>query len=162
MLRCNQSSIVNALHLPTRPASTHDLPTFEQVCHLNHPSLRFIPSKARPAFARALSLALRELVLKNTEESWLKHFMLPKCVVPSIARRGTHVPHMSIKSLCNMWLRNDLSTLWAMAINRTIIPPSKADTNPSNTHRKRINSAVSLGRSGLMNQSLSDAPFSIP
>ena len=94
--RCNQSSIVNALHLPTRPASTHDLPTFEQVFHLKHPSLRFIPSKARPAFARALS-SLRELVLKNTEESWLKLFMLPKCVLPSIASRGTHVPHMPIK-----------------------------------------------------------------
>eukprot|EP00731_Ephydatia_muelleri_P021928 Em0014g519a len=29
---------------------------------------------------------------------------------------------------------------------------SKADTNPSNTHRKRINSAVSLGHSGLMSK----------
>ncbi|KAL5516860.1 hypothetical protein EMCRGX_G002290 [Ephydatia muelleri] len=53
-----------------------------------------------------------------------------------------------------MWLRNDLSTLWAMAINRTIIPPSKADINPSNTHRKRINLAVFLGRSGLMTKPL--------
>ena len=123
--RCNQSSIINALHLPTHPASTHDLPTFEQVCQLNHPTLRFIPSKVRPAFARALPLALREVVLKNTEESWLKLIMLPKCVLPSIAHRGTHVPHMPIKSLCNMWLSNDLSTLWAMALNHTIIPPPR-------------------------------------
>eukprot|EP00731_Ephydatia_muelleri_P021888 Em0014g479a len=33
---------------------------------------------------------------------------------------------------------------------------SKADTNPSNTHRKRINSAVSLGHSGLMSKAYFD------
>ena len=61
---------------------------------------------------------------------------------------------MPIKSLCNMWLSNDLPALWAMALNHIIIPASKADTNPSNTHRKRINLAVSLGHSGLMSQML--------
>ena len=97
---------------------SHNLPTFEEVCQLNHPTLRYIPAKARPAFAKAVSSALRDVLLKNTEEAWLKLFMLPKCVLPSLKHKGSHNPHVAIESLCKMWLNNDLSTLWTMAKSR--------------------------------------------
>ena len=57
------------------------LPTFEEVCLLNQPTLRFIPSRSRPAFARALSSALKGVIHENSEDAWLKLFMLPKCVI---------------------------------------------------------------------------------
>ena len=73
-------SLQQPVPTPSSDAS-HNLPTFEEVCQLNHPTLRYIPAKARPAFAKALSSALRDVLLKNTEDAWLKLFMLPKCVL---------------------------------------------------------------------------------
>ena len=128
-------------------ASQDDLPTFDQVCQLNHPTLRFVPAKARPAFARALSSALRDVIQMNSEEAWLKLFMLPKCVLPSLKRKGSHNPHTS---LCNMWLRNDLANLWAMAKTRASSHNTTEEAPTHKSYRKVINSAVSLGRSGMM------------
>ena len=127
---------------------SHNLPTFEEVCQLNHPTLRYIPAKARPAFAKAVSSALRDVLLKNTEEAWLKLFMLPKCVLPSLKHKGSHNPHVAIESLCKMWLNNDLSTLWTMAKSRENNSITEEATIGKN-YRRVINSAVSLGRSGL-------------
>ena len=107
-------SLQKRVSIPSSDAS-QDLPTFDQVCQLNHPNLRYIPAKARPAFARALSSSLRDVLQKNTEDAWLKLFMLPKCVLPSLRHKGNHNPHKSIEFLCNMWLNNDLTTLWMMA-----------------------------------------------
>ena len=118
--RCITSTQLSSI-LPSTNLQSHAsqvLPTFDQVCQLNHPTLRFVPAKARPAFARALSSALRGVLQKNSEEAWLKLFMFPKCVLPSLKHKGNHNPHTPIESLCNMWLRNDLATLWAMAITR--------------------------------------------
>ena len=103
------------LHTPISSQANQDLPTFEEVCQLNHPTLRFVPAKAKPVFARALSMVLKGVILWNSEEAWLKLFMFPKCVLPPLKRRGNHAPHTSIESLCNMWLQNDLATLWSMA-----------------------------------------------
>ena len=122
--------------------------TFLEVCQLNHPTLRYIPAKARPAFAKAVSSALRDVLLKSTEDAWLKLFMLPKRVLPSLKHKGSHNPHIAIESLCKMWLNNDLSTLWTMAKcweNRSITEEATVGKN----YRRVINSAVSLGRSGL-------------
>ena len=88
--------------------TNQELPTFAKVCQLNHPTLRFVPAKARPAFARALSSTLKDILLHNTEESWLKLFMLPKCVLPSLKQKGVTNPHPSIEFLCKLWLDNDL------------------------------------------------------
>ena len=41
------------------------LPTFEEVCLLNQPTLCFIPLRSRPAFARALSSALTCVILET-------------------------------------------------------------------------------------------------
>eukprot|EP00731_Ephydatia_muelleri_P016202 Em0009g626a len=89
--KCNAGGVASSVPdfagpLPPNPAEAllnqHEpgLPTFEDVCLLNQPTLRFVPLKSRPAFARALSSALRCVILENTEEAWLKLFMLPKCV----------------------------------------------------------------------------------
>ena len=99
--KCNGGGVASSVPdfagpLPPNPAEAllsqpePGLPTFEDVCLLNQPTLRFIPSKSRPAFARALSSALRCVILENTEEAWLKLFMLPKCVLPSLRRKGCH------------------------------------------------------------------------
>ena len=45
-------------------------PTFEDVCLHNYSNLRFVPSRSRPAFAQALSSALRCVILENTEEAF--------------------------------------------------------------------------------------------
>ena len=103
------------VHTPITSQATQDLPTFEEVCQLNHPTLRFVQAKAKPVFARALSMVLKGVILWNSEEAWLKLFMFPKCVLPSLKHGGNHAPHTSIESLCNMWLHNHLATLWSMA-----------------------------------------------
>ena len=75
--KCNAGGLASSVTdfpgpLPPNPAeellNQHelDLPSFEDVCLLNQPTLRFIPSKSRPAFARALSSALRCVILENT------------------------------------------------------------------------------------------------
>ena len=74
--------------------------------------------------------------------------MLPKCVLPSLKHKGSHNPHVAIESLCKMWLNNDLSTLWTMAKSRENNSITEEATIGKN-YRRVINSAVSLGRSGL-------------
>ncbi|KAL5494248.1 hypothetical protein EMCRGX_G015539 [Ephydatia muelleri] len=56
------------------------LPSFEDICHLRCPTLRLVPKKARPAFASALSTTLRSILNENSEDAWLKLFMLPNNV----------------------------------------------------------------------------------
>ena len=124
------------------------LPTFEDVCLLDQPTLRFIPSKSRPAFARALSSSLRSVILENTEEAWLKLFMLPKCVLPSLRRKGRHDKPLPVDTLCNMWSDDKQGALWSLAKSRS------ADRNHPggvsiNNRTKVIDQAVSLGRSGM-------------
>ena len=95
------------------------LPTIEDVCLLDQLILSFIPSKSRPAFARALSLTLRSVILENTEEAGLKLFMLPKCVLPSLRRKGQHDKPLPVDTLCNMWSDNNLVALWSLAKSRS-------------------------------------------
>ena len=67
--QCPMRSITSvSLQRPVPTPSSdisHNLPTFEEVCQLNHPTLRYIPAKARPAFAKAVSSALRDRILKR-------------------------------------------------------------------------------------------------
>ena len=59
------------------------LPCLQDICSLRHPTIGFVPSKARPAFARALSSVLKEIVAENSVDAWIKLLMLPKCVLPT-------------------------------------------------------------------------------
>ena len=53
--RCSQRLTNQTAHLQSpiapEPQINLSLPTFEEVCQLHHPTLRFVPTKARPAFA---------------------------------------------------------------------------------------------------------------
>ena len=72
-----------------RTVLTHAvLPSFEEVCLLSCRTLRHIPKKSRPAFALALSSSLKAVLHDNSLDSWLKLFMLPKCLLPSKKRGG--------------------------------------------------------------------------
>ena len=69
-------------------------------------------------------------------------------VCPPLKHKGSHNPHVAIESLCKMWLNNDLSTLWTMAKSQENNSITEEATIGKN-YRRVINSAVSLGRSGL-------------
>ena len=101
---------------PSLSNSNQSLPSFDEVCQLNHPTQRFIPSKARPAFTRALSSTLKGILRDNNQGSWLKLLMLPKCTLPSIGN-GRHDRLTPVDSLCSMWVENNMITLWEMAKN---------------------------------------------
>eukprot|EP00731_Ephydatia_muelleri_P007198 Em0003g1446a len=126
--RCDELIAINTpnpTHLQppssNRPPSNVPLPTFNEVCQLNLPTLPFIPTKAKPAFAKALSSTLRAVIETNTEQAWLKLLMLPKCVLPSVKRSGSHThPAPSSESLCRRWLDNEVESLWSMAKSREV------------------------------------------
>eukprot|EP00731_Ephydatia_muelleri_P034939 Em0087g8a len=81
----------------------HALPSLEVVCELQCPTIRYIPHKARPAFARVLSDVLKSICYENSEEAWLRLFMLPKCVLRASRRGGRLCKHPSIEQLCSLW-----------------------------------------------------------
>ena len=72
------------------PIPTLDRFSFEDVSKLKCATIRHIPAKAMPIFAKVLSAALREVLNKNTEEAWLNFLMLPKCVLLPSRRKGRH------------------------------------------------------------------------
>ena len=109
----------------SEPAIVPDLPTFADVCQLRCPTLRFVPKKARPSFARALSSTLWYVLAENSEEAWLKVFMLPKCVLPSLKSKGRHFKHTPIKVLCDLWAKEEFSTLWNLAGSNVLKAPSQ-------------------------------------
>ena len=95
-----------------------NLPSFEVVCQLTLPTLRFVPKKSRPSFARVLSATMRQVLMENSEQAWLKLFMLPKCVLPSRKRRGCHDVPTSVDFLCSLRSKNEFGTLWNLAKNK--------------------------------------------
>ena len=138
--------------LSTVPRSTPDavsdaIPSLSDVCELRCSTIRFIPTKAKPAFARALSSALRAVVSDNSVESGSKLFLLPKCVLPSSKRGGRHNKPVPIDVLCQMWLDGHLGDLWKLAASRA--------TSSTHVHqkevpvRKKLTSAISLAQDGL-------------
>ncbi|KAL5490915.1 hypothetical protein EMCRGX_G016112 [Ephydatia muelleri] len=92
--------------------SNAPLPSFEEVCSLRCATVHHIPQKARPAFARALSETLRAICQLNTEEAWLKLFMLPKCVLRASHRGGSRHKPLSIEELCRQWSDGQSASLW--------------------------------------------------
>ncbi|KAL5500201.1 hypothetical protein EMCRGX_G011720 [Ephydatia muelleri] len=100
------------------------LPTFEEVCLLNQPTLCFIPLRSRPAFARALSSALTCVILET---------------------HGSNFSCSKMDALCNMWIDNDLGSLWNLAKGRVISLIHQS----TSSIRQRIDMANSLGRSGM-------------
>ena len=77
----NQPSISNNMSFNIQPAVI--LPTFEEVCQLNLPTLWFIPSKSWPAFARSLSSALRCVIQRKHGSNYLC-FLSVFCLLQSV------------------------------------------------------------------------------
>ncbi|KAL5497303.1 hypothetical protein EMCRGX_G013760 [Ephydatia muelleri] len=132
--------------IQSAPAIVPDLPTFTDVCQLRCPTLRFVPKKARPSYARALSSTLRSVFDENSEEAWLKLFMLPKCVLPSLKSKGRHFKHTPIKVLCDLWAKNEFSTLWNLAGSNARKAPSQQKHRNS---KSLSDSVISLAKIGL-------------
>ena len=63
-------------------------------------------------FAAVLCSALRSVLYDNTEESWIKLFLLPKCILSSSKRRGRHHKPTFIKYLCELWSNENFEVLW--------------------------------------------------
>ena len=56
-------------------------PSLERVCTARVPTRKFVPSKARQAWAAALATALNEIAVHNDELAWIHFFMLPQAVL---------------------------------------------------------------------------------
>ena len=117
-----------------------DLVSFEDVFKLKCATIRHIPVKARPIFAKVLSAALREVLNKNTEEAWLNLFMLPKCVLLPSRQKGRH--HKN-SSLCKLWLKSEFQALWRHATNYSVSYKTK-----TSKQFDVLNSAIALAREG--------------
>ena len=98
-----------------------------------------------PIFARALSLMLMFIFVDNSDEAWLKHFMLPKCVLPSLRSKGRHSKHIPIKILCDLWTRK---TLWNLAVTYTQKVPSQQKQQNLRNQYDSVISLAKLGRYG--------------
>ena len=96
------------------------LPTFEEIYHLQCNTIHHMPVKARPAFAHVLSACLRSAVIENTEEAWVKLFILPKCVLLTPKRGGHHHKPVCIDMLCELWSQGHIDTLWQRATSHTV------------------------------------------
>ena len=118
-----------------------DLFTFDEVFKLKCATIRHIPAKARPIFARALSAVLKEVINKN--KAWLKLFMLPKCVLLPSKRKGRHHKNSSIISLCKLWLKGEFQALWRHTANFSASNKSK-----SSKQFDVLNSAIALAKEG--------------
>ena len=78
--------------------------------------------------------------------SWLKLFLLPKCVLVSSKRRGRHHTPMSIGHHCNIWSQGRFDTLWEHATRQA----TPRDRHPrQRSARQSIFIAISLAREGL-------------
>ena len=122
------------------------LPSFEEVCNLRCSTIQHIPAKARPAFAKTLSLTLQNILHTNNKIAWLKLFLLPKCVLVSSKRRGRHNKLPSINYLCDLWSKGHFLTLWEHASQQGSSKTYQAHTNDSDYN---IQSAIRHARNGL-------------
>ena len=122
------------------------LPFFEDICKLQCTTIHHIPAKSRPAFALVLSATLRSVLSMNDERSWLKLFLLPKCVLSSSKCRGRHHKSVSIEHLCNLWSEGRYDALWERATHQT----TPRDRHPKQrSARQSISTAISPAREGL-------------
>ena len=138
------TTIAPRLGISEGSAPEASLPSFEAVCHLQWATIRHIPQKARPSFARVLSDSLRSVCVSNSEEAWLK---LPKCVLRASLRGGHKHKSHSIEELCRLWLDGHLASLWQYASDHA----RKTNSKPSKEKAKsKVQYAVYKAREGVL------------
>ena len=101
------------------------------MCLLHCSTIRHIPIKSRPAFAGVLSAAFHSILQENSEEAWLKFFMLPKCVLVAPKRRGRHHKRFPINHLCDLWSKGQFGFLWEHASQQVTSRTRQAHTSGS-------------------------------
>ena len=141
-----RSNTNTQMDVPLFNDRTAQLPSFEVVWHLHCSTIHHIPAKARPAFAKTLSSTLQDILHTNNEESWLKLFLLPKCVLVSSKRRGRHHKPPSINYLCDLWSKGHFLTLWEHASQQE---SSKAFQTHTKGSDYNIQSAIRHAKNGL-------------
>ena len=93
-----------------------------------------------------MSSALQSVLYDNTEDSWIKLFMLPKYILSSSKRRGRHhKPTTSIQYLCELLSNENFEVLWQHAIGQASSKPF----SQCNDHAKVVCKAISLAREDL-------------
>ena len=118
--------------------------------HLQVYTIHHIPQKARPSFARVLSDTLRSICISNSEEAWLKLFMLPKCVLRASHRGGRRHKSHSIEELYRRWSDGHLASLWKYASDHARKSNSKQPKEQTKESDKEAQSAVSKARERLL------------
>ena len=73
--------------------------------------------------------------------------MLPKCVLLSVKRSGSHTQPHPVETLCRRWLDNEVESLWSMTKSREVKSKVRIKTSSS---KSLIDFAVSKTRSGMM------------
>ena len=151
-LKCplvNNSVCLSALSpSSTTGAMPSPLPTFEAICELPVRTVWHIPAKDRQAVALVLSSSLRAAAVENTQEAWLKVFMLPKCILFAPKRCGRHHKPRPIRDLCDLWSNCHFDVLWNMASNQQ----SSKRASPPVSRNSEIQTAISYAREGLFSK----------
>ena len=150
--RSSEASIASTTTAPGQGTSEGSapeasLPSFEAVCHLQCATIRHIPQKVRPSYARVLSDSLRSVCVSISEEAWIKLFMLPKCVLRASRRGGHKHKSHSIEELCRLWTDGHLASLWQYASDHARKPNSKPSKKKA---KSKVQSAVSKAREGVL------------
>ena len=97
--------------------------------------------------ARVLSDSLRSVCVSNSEEAWLKLFMLPKCVLRASLQGGHKHKSHSIEELCRLWSDGHLASLWQYASDHARKPNSKPSKEKA---KSKVQSAVYKAREGVL------------
>ena len=84
----------------------------------------------------------------NSEDAWLKVFMLPKCLLLAPKRGGCHHKPVPISHLCAQWSKGEFSALW----NRASSHHSSGPRLTPNHNSSAVQTAVSLAREGLLSK----------
>ena len=132
----------------TTGAMPSPLPTFEAICELPVRTVWHIPAKDRQAVALVLSSSLRAAAFENTQEAWLKVFMLPKCILFAPKRCGRHHKPRPIRDLCDLWSKGHFDVPWNMASNQQ----SSKRASPPVSRNSGIQNAISYAREGLFSK----------
>ena len=121
------------------------LPSLEDVFQLSTPTLHNIPANALPAFASALSQALRTVIRDNTMEAWIKLYYY--CLSVVCHQPSAHHKPIDIKMLCDLWSGGQFGVLWRLAICHSKVGSATKSCNKS--LRPRLEYAISLAQDGL-------------
>ena len=109
---CSVSIVVRAPSTPAAPP----LPSLESVLRLRVSTLRHVPKASRDAWAGVVGDVCRTIVSDpNNVDSWVKFFMLARCILANPSRGGRshwRDTQKAVMSRITKWRAGQLSELW--------------------------------------------------